>query len=133
ERSSVRLLRQGHTGDDRPGAGSIPSGGAAPAGAEGASPVLLEVNRPLQFYARLVDLELTLRQNLDDARRLRIAGLAGRAVGRRHADHLRVAAQIHVRAVRIERGAEPFLELAAGDQVLDVDLLPDGGGLARRQ
>ena len=42
-----------------------------------------------------------------------------------HADHLGVAAQVDVRSRRVERVAEPFLELAAGDQVLDVDLVAD--------
>src|SRR5437762_13466115 len=97
------------------------------------SPVLLEVNVPLQFYAVLIDTEAAFFENLDDAGRLRIDGLAGGAVGRGHTDHLRIAAQIDVRMGRIERLAQVLLELAAGDQVLDVDLLPDRVGLARGQ
>src|SRR5262245_45113817 len=87
------------------------------------SPIFLKMNIPLQFYAGLIDLELATLQNLDDARRLRIDFGAGRLVGGRDADHLGIAAQIHVRRRRIERLAEFLFELAAGDQILNVDLV----------
>src|SRR5262245_59175648 len=90
-------------------------------------PVLLEVDVPFQLMAVLTYAKAAVVVNLDDARRRRVAGLVG------HADHLRVAAQVDMRVRRIERLAQAFLELPAGDQVLDIDLVPDRVGLARRQ
>src|SRR5207253_644102 len=97
------------------------------------SPVLLEMNVPFYFDRRLIDLEPPALEDLDDAQGGRVGARAGLAVDGRDADHLRVAAQVDVGAGRVERLAQPLLQLAAGDQVLDVHLLADRVGLARGQ
>src|SRR5262249_12624453 len=91
----------------------------------GFSPVFLEVDVPLYFRRRLVGMEAPLLEDLDHAGRPGVDALAGLAVLRRHADHLGVAAQVDVRPRRVQRGAQPLLELSAGDQILDVNLVLD--------
>src|SRR5437588_396909 len=71
-------------------------------------------------------------QHLDHAERLRVARRAGVAVADGDADHLRVAAQEHVRRRRVERRAEVLLHLPAADQLLNV-LFSREPRLARRQ
>src|SRR2546423_633847 len=87
------------------------------------SPVFLEVDVPAELLRRLVGPEAAPAQQLDDARRLRVDRLAGRLVLGRDADHVRVAAQKHVRRRRVEGPAQLPLQLPRRDQLLDVDLL----------
>src|SRR5205823_9053582 len=82
----------------------------------GSLPVLLIVDIPHALDVRLIGLEAALLEDLDDAARLRIDPGAGVAVLRRHADHLRITAQIDVRSRRVERLAQALLQLAAGNQ-----------------
>src|SRR4051812_10700403 len=95
-------------------------------------PVLLEVDVPLELDVGLVGAEAAGLQQLDDAGRLGVDPGAGLAVLVGHPDHLRVAAKVNVRVRRVERAAEPALQLAAGDQVLDVHLAPGVPRLAGR-
>src|SRR5260370_27578659 len=90
------------------------------------SPVLLEVDVPLDLRLRLVRLEAALLQNLNHPRRLWVDALARGAVLRRHANHVGVAAQKHVGACGVEFPAEALFQLAAGDHVLDVLLVSHG-------
>src|SRR5687767_6140736 len=96
-------------------------------------PVLLVMDVTLELDVGLVRLEAAALQDLDDAQRLRINPGAGLAVLLGHADHLRIAAQEHVRPGRIERLAQSLLEIAARQHVLDVHLVVDRVLFTRRQ
>src|SRR5262249_4582191 len=72
---------------------------------------------------RVVRLEPPTLQKLDHAHWLRVGPLAGQLVLDRHAYHLRIAAQKDMRVGWVQWYAELFLQFAARDRVLDVDLL----------
>src|SRR5262245_24889763 len=97
------------------------------------SPVLLKMYVTASLRARVGAAEAALLQDFDDPCRFWVSVGARFAIDLRDADHLRIAAEKHVRRRRVERLAELLFELPAGDQVLDIDLATIGRCLARRQ
>src|SRR3954464_5532850 len=99
----------------------------------GGSPVFFVVDVAADLQGGLIGLEAAASQDLDDPGRLREVGLTGDLVLLRDADHLRVAAQEHVRAGRVEWLAELTFQLPGSNEVLDVDLAPRPDALAGGQ
>src|SRR5262245_12084975 len=102
-------------------------------GHESGLPVFLEVDIAFELLARLVHSEAAFFEDLNDARRLRIDSLAGDAVDCGHANHLRIAAQEYMGRGGIEGPTQALFKLSAREQILNVDLLTDRVGLARRE
>src|SRR5262249_57942149 len=91
------------------------------------------MNVPLELLVGLVELKAALTQELDDAGRFgENRGVRGLVRGG-HADHGGIAAEVDVRRRRLELRAQMLFELAAGDQVLNVDLAIDRVRLPRPQ
>src|SRR5437870_3838294 len=88
----------------------------------GGSPVFFVMDVAADLQGGLIGLEAFARQDLDHPGRLGEVDLPGRLVLLRHADHLRVAAEEDVRAGRVEGLAQLTLQLAGGNEVLNVDL-----------
>src|SRR5260370_24376072 len=97
------------------------------------SPVFLEMDRAFYFTLRRVGLEAAALENVDHPRGLREDALPAFAIFSRDANHLWVATQIHMGPRRVKRLAQAFLQLAAGNEILNVDLVLHRVGLARRQ
>src|SRR3954466_10422352 len=96
-------------------------------------PILFKVNVALDFLAWLIHVEAALCQDLDDAGRLRIGHTSGRAIDGGCADYFRIATEANMRGCGVERTAEAFFELAAGQQVLNIHFLLHRVRFARRQ
>ena len=84
------------------------------------------MNIPFYLIGGIVLLEAKAVEDLHHALGRRVRSDAGLAVAKRNADHQRVAAQVNVRVGRVERGSKFVRQLAAGNQVLDVDFVADG-------
>src|SRR5262249_4085856 len=96
-------------------------------------PVLFKMNVALELAAVPIDLETAALEDFHNAGGLGVRPRSGFAVLERDADHLGVAAQVHVGPSRVERLAQALFQLATGDQVLDVHLATHRDGLARRE
>src|SRR5579871_532559 len=81
----------------------------------------------------LIDPEATLLKNFNHSRWLRKDPLSGVTIDGRHADHFRIAAQVHMGALGVEWLGDAFFELAAGNQVLNVDFVLNCVGFSSRQ
>src|SRR5579884_1049145 len=88
---------------------------------------------PLDLRRRLISPEAALFKNLDDAHRLRIHALPCPGIFLWDADHPGIATQKDMGMLGIERLPQPVFELAAGDQVLEIDLRPSVLWLSRCQ
>src|SRR5262245_50507712 len=91
------------------------------------------MNVPFELLVWLVELKAALHEQLDDAGRFGKDRRVRDLVCRGHADHGGIAAQKDVRGRRVELGAELLFELAACDQILNVELAADRIRLTRRQ
>src|SRR6266404_5819957 len=74
------------------------------------SPIFLEMDIPFHLNLRLIRLEAAALENFDHPWGLGKDPLPGFAVFRRHADHLRIAAKVHVRPLRVQRLAQVLLQ-----------------------